>query len=73
MIKLVFEELRIGLTGIILVMKEGFMGWIWKAIQRISLIVFFLIFFSKDLLQVLGVLYPDIITLLLWTGCTCGN
>lgn len=73
MIKLVFEELRIGLTGIILVMKEGFMGWIWKAIQRISLIVFFLIFFSKDLLQVLGVLYPDIITLLLWTGCTGGN
>jgi hypothetical protein len=43
-IKLVFE-LRIGLTGIILVMKEGFMRWIWKAIQRISLIVFFLFFF----------------------------
>ena len=30
-------------------------------------------YFSKDLLQVLGVLYPDLITLLLWTGCTCGN
>jgi len=75
-IKLVFEELRIGLTGIILVMKEGFMRWIWKAIQRISLIVFFLFFFyhfSKDLLQALGVLYPDLITLLLGTGCTCGN
>lgn len=74
MIKLVFEELRTGLTGIILVMKEGFMRWIWKAIQRISLIVFFFFYhFSKDLLQVLGVLYPDLITLLLWTGCTCGN
>jgi hypothetical protein len=45
-IKLVFEELRTGLTGIILVMKEGFMRWIWKAIQRISLIVFFFFFLS---------------------------
>jgi hypothetical protein len=38
-----------------------------------SFFLFFFYHFSKDLLQALGVLYPDLITLLLGTGCTCGN